>query len=238
MTSDKARISVAQREINLLLGESRVSLKKLKPMEFDVFLGGVLRGVDLRELRGFKPLEEHLTRRGDDSAIIPARTRIVGRKKPKGYSFDLKTHVSQVSRGTLSQVSHYRSCESGEETTDWRRANSWKNGARIFRVEESILVLRRPSDHSRADENLFVVRTVFEKGRFESQMKVATIKVIPVPVTRFRRQFGRIYSSVALDLIWELRTLVSRTLDALSNKVEAFRPTVVKLEQLGRSLGE
>lgn len=246
MTSDKARVSVARRQMGFVLGEKRVSLKKLKPTEFDAFLGQVLRALDLREFRGFKSLVEHFSRGsqhnpGDrrdptDDITVSGRARLVGgaHRQP----FDFKTHILQVSRGVLTQTAFYRRNESGEETTDYRKASSWSNGGYIFKLEESILVLRRPSDHSRADENLFVVRYVSEKVPFESRMEINLIEVVPVPISRFRAQFGSRYSSVAQDLIWELRSIADRTLDALRGKADAFRPIVAKLDLIGGAIME
>lgn len=246
MTSDKAQ-SNARRELDLFFGERRVSLKRLKPKEFDSFLSRVLRDIDLRELRGFKPLEDQLSHRRDHNSVngmdptddvsVPLRTQVV-EKKSQRQPFGLNTHVVSAHRGVISQTLHYRRNESGEETTDWKVARSWKNGGYTFRLEGSILVLRRPSDHSRADENLFLVRYVAEKVPLEHRMEVASIEVIPVPISRFRMQFGSKYSSVAQDLIWELRSIASRTLDALRGKAEAFRPIVAKLDLIGGAISE
>jgi hypothetical protein len=248
MTSDKAGSSRTRNQLDYALGKKRISLRGLKPKEFDDFLEAELSKINLRELQGFEPLEELISRRpgsviygshvrqdpSETVSVAPATKFEVASSVPP--PFNLKTHVVWVSQGVLSQLVTWRRFESQEETTDWKVADNWKGGRYIQKMEEEILVLRCPADHSGADENIFIVWYVAEKVPHEDEMVVKVVRVKLVPISKFRKQFGKKYPSVAIELISRIAMLSSITLDALKNNVTVFQRSVVDIQRLSDAL--
>jgi len=245
MTSDKVGSAVA---LEYALGKKRVSIGELTPREFDDFLLTVLQNVDLRELRGFKPLKDLLSRRPGsfvcgqrqnplETVEITASTRFQG-VPPGDGQFELTSQVVSVTRGAINQIVTYRRYESGEETTDWKIADTWKDGKGVRKVEENILVIRRPGNHTLADDNLFAVWYDFFKVPHENRMTIGQIKVLPVTLPKFREFFGDLYPRIAQNLIWELANLSRTTLETLQNQAVRYLAQVTNLERLADAVME
>lgn len=247
MTSDKPSRSQASELLDYALGEKRVALKELSPQEFDQLLNHTLGEVDLRELRGFQRLEK-LLERSPGSWVFGQRTNPldvvrmssdtkVQEVNPDDQPVNLKTHMVRVSRGSIEQHTFFRRHESGEVSDDRKVIENWGvNGGYPWRVGETILVLRRPNNHSTAHFNLFLVKYVYEKVLHQDQMSIATIEVVMVPVEMFRTIFAENYATVGVYLIWELKNLANQTLHDLEHQVGYFRRSVEKLERLSNSI--
>jgi len=248
MTSDKADRSEARELLDYALGKKRVSLKELKPEEFDDLLRGTLYDVDLRELRGFKPLKEFLARNSGGNFVVGqvpnpsenvnCHVELAIRPTNQGAgSFTFQTHVVSVCRGVLSQDTIYRKYESGEETNDWKVAHNWSHpGGYIKSIRQRVLVLRRPNDHTRADENLFELDYQIEKVPDKHEMQIVSLNVSFV--SNFRAHFGNKYASVGQYVIWQISSLSRSTLSALKSQVEYFDAQVGLLEKLSNSIIE
>lgn len=249
MTSDKVDRSVARTQIDFSLGRDRTSLSKLRTDEFDELLREELQKIDLRELRGFKTLKDLLSRSPNNSTsgidqdpyevVKVSADNKIKHRRPKEPLLTLNSHVVQISRGVISQTVTYRRHESGKETTDWSVANSWGRGSSyVKKVEETILVLRRPNDHTRADQNLFEINYTFEKIPHKNGMIVTKIVVEHIPIEGFRDHFRKQHISVALNMVWELHGISIRTLDALRSQAKSFEPIVKRLERLADGIKE
>lgn len=249
MTSDKADRSPARIQIDLSIGKERTSLRELRGEEFDELLCETLRVLNLRELRGFKPLKDLLTR-------SPSSVTYGGRQDPlevvrmglstqvrhfntDGMLPNLASHMVQVSRGATSIIVTYRRHESGEETTNWAVATSWGHGrGYVQKVEQTILALRRPNDHTRADENLFEISYIFEKVPHKDEMVVVEVLSQHLPISEFRDHFKDKYGKVAQYMIWEVRDLATQTLSELRSQAVMFEPTVRWLDRLAQGIEE
>ncbi len=252
MTSDKADRSAARTQLDFSIGKSRTSLKGLRKSEFDELLREVLHELDLRELRGFKSLREFLLSRSPTNVLSgpsnPLRVTAINTTLTlQGLSIELlpgrcptyESHVVEICRGDVWQEVTYRRHETGEETTDWSVASGWgpRNGY-VMRVRCSTLVLRRPNDHTGAEENLFVVDYTLKKIPHKDEYELVQAAISPIPLDMFREYFRGNYSKVAQYMIWEARTLASRTLEELRSQARAFEPNVDRLKRIGDAIME
>lgn len=178
MTADKANKSLARTNLDFVLGRARVSLGALLPEEFDEFLEWFFGEIELRSASGFTSLHSLLTRTPGSYAIgrrhDPAEHVTM---KPvimlEGYlesDFSLSnTHVAKVCRGVLEQVVTYRRHESDEETTDWNVAQTWFRDGYTYRVDNTILVIRRTKE-------LYQVRYIYEKVPHKDEMSIGFVE--------------------------------------------------------------
>jgi hypothetical protein len=243
MTSDKAsKPSEARRNLDLILHADKhpISLSDLTPEEFDALLRDTLVNTDLRELRGFKTMKDMMTRT-PGSFVIGARqdpTETVKANEDTKVEgpLALTTHLVSVTRGAVSYTQTYRRYESNEETTVHAIAREWGHQAYVWRSDGTSLVLRRPNDHSRADENLFSVRCITQKVPHKDEMAVVSVVTEAIPLSRFREQFKEKYSRIACDVIWELASLSRATLRELESQAENFRRRVAEIDRLASAI--
>ncbi len=248
MTSDTVSMSDARVQLNFALGKTRISLGALTAGEFDELLREILSGIDLRELRGFQPLGSLLSRspgswitgaRQDPTEVVKVSLKVgVFFKGPVDKKCDLKTHFMSAHRGTVGTEITWKRYEVDQETTDREVAYSWGNSAYVHRVKESLLLIRRPNDHTKADDNLFRVTSFQQKVPHEDEMSVHQIEIEYIPLLNFRETFGNRYPSVTQYLIWELRDLSYRTAETLKGQMERFQQQLSILERLSGSIME
>ncbi|OHA91508.1 MAG: hypothetical protein A2758_00095 [Candidatus Zambryskibacteria bacterium RIFCSPHIGHO2_01_FULL_49_18] len=227
-----------------------MSLARLHPAEFDDLLRDTLKNIPLRDLRGFKQLKDHLRRR-PGSFVIGQRQNPLeyvditddaeltrGGQSQPGERFSWKTQVQGVSRGCLSQFITYGRNESDEVTVHQEVAERWGHEAYVKRVDKRELVLRRPADHTWADESLFLLLHHYEKVPHEDRMVTTLVEVVWIPIDGFREFFGPRYSRVAQYLFWELESIVRRTLDELERAVARLKTDAKRLEQISEAVME
>jgi hypothetical protein len=238
--------TAAKRSLDFALGEKRVRLDQLSAREFDEFLHKVMEDVDLRELRGFKPLgkflEQHSNERNPDPLDIanldldPAVVLDVLGFDASDEGVDLNTHVLSAKRGLRKLDFTFKRNESGEETGSREVATSWGRSAYIFEMRAETMVLRRPRNHSYSDENLLVVAYETQKVLLEPRHLVKRIKVTRIPTNGFRKFFGADYAREAVGLIWELATIHDRTLSELESQAKRYRDKHTKLRRLSDAI--
>ncbi len=251
MTSDTASVapSAARTQLDYSMGQKRTSLRELRPDEFDRLLSETLDKLNPRELRGFRPLKDLLSYSPGGITIGVPQDPLEVVNVPLGlpimYSdlstppIELNSHTIDVSRSYLHQIITYRRFESDEETTNEKVYQSWgPRGGYPRRVERSILVLRRPNDHSGSSTNLFKIEYSFEKVPHKSEMLVTSIEAQIVPVKSFRELFGDQYAVIARDLIWEVSSLARQTLDELKGQAVAFETVKNHLDRLANAIME
>lgn len=233
------------------MGEKRVSLRGLTSREFAEFLGKALKEVNLREIRGFKKLAEVLPqglgsmetqRRRDALLEIDREVKFepVDLNSPDSHpdpSLSLDSHFMRVGRGSHFVEFTWRRNESHEETIDWKVMREWEEGgAYLQHGKMHHLLLRRPPNHTQAKDNLFEVRSWFEKVPHENRYITTHVVLERVSVERFRGHFGTKYSEVALDLVWELNSIHRRTLSELEAQTTMMRRRVEEYERLGGAI--
>ena len=243
MASDKTgniAHSHAQTELNLVLGERRVQLAELRPEELSEFLFEQLRQVELRGLRGFAPLCDVLARGDDEGSIRVANTCELYRTSPVanpqlGESFSLRTQSVKVCRGVCFQKLTYKRLESDEETEDYNVAKGWGGDAYMTGTER-ILVLIRPANHSGADENLVALDYRFAKAPYERRHLITSVMATSLSKESFCPFFGEKAPEIARDIIWELRSIHSRTLDQLVSQTDRMREKISRWERISYSV--
>lgn len=195
----------------------------------------MLNEVDLRELRGFKPLRDLLVFQPGSSGGVHFHTldvetlRLSEKVSFKATGFDgdspvdLETHTMSVCRGYVSGMNVFKRIESGEETSDLKTAHLWGRSAYHYGGAREVLALRRPRNHSCASDNLVVVSYGYQKVLLEDEHAITSLSVRPLSVAEFRDHFRSDYPRVAAELIWELRSAHSITADQLIYQAESFR---------------
>jgi hypothetical protein len=246
MASVKDTRTTAQVHLDFALGKSRVRLGNLSGKEFDDFLKAALEGINLRELRGFRPLGELLAFR--PGSIVIGRRRehtleVEVLDLPKKVSFeaigfeecspvDIETHIMKVCRGLTIREAVYKRNETGEETVDEKVADSWGELAYHLRGVRQFFAIRRPRNHSYAHENLVLVSFSYEKVSLENRHVITNVRVERLLLKDFRRRFGTRYPQVATELIWEMRDAHSITADQLEEQAKHFRKETVRFDRL------
>jgi hypothetical protein len=243
MTSDKAnKPSEARKNLDLILHADKhpISLSDLSAEEFDALIRDTLRETDLRELRGFKALKDALAKSPGSFAVgqrqDPRETVTVSPKAEIVGPLDFKSHIVQISRCLISVTSTFRRHESTEETTVYDVAREWGRSAYLWKDDFTFLVLRRPADHSRADDNLLILRSVAEKVPYKDEMEIVFVSSERVSVESFRQQFGEKHTRIAADMIWELASLSRATLRELESQAENFRRRVAEIDRLASAI--
>ncbi len=252
MTSAKA--SIARQQLAYALGENRIRLSELRPKEFDELLHNTLREIDLRELRGFQPLKDLISRSPGSQVFGPGAPRrdpcetvrvieAAVLSVPFPFSGEqpvsLSSHMIQVSRGAVNWGTTWRRHESGEETTDRQTAHEWGRGCYVHAEHRTILTLRRPPNGgSAADQNLFEVWYRYVKVLYQDEMAVVEVRVTRVPLEGLRSRYQECYPEIGRNLIWEMNILAERTLGDLKFQVERFAETIAKIHRLAESISE
>ena len=236
--------TMARQQLDFALGQKRVKLSDLAPTEFDELLRTTLSDINLRELRGFKPLEQFLTFHtgtGPTSSLemnnleIDAGASII----TDGLeAVDRQTHVLSVSRGVQRYNATYRRFESGEETDDFAVACEWGRTCCLQHGDIERLVMRRPNDHTHGEENFCLLSYSFLKVPNRDLHRINVIRLEWLPVGKFRQHFGAKSAEVATSFIWELHDAHERTLSELKSRVESFDKAIEKLERLAGAIGE
>ena len=242
--------SAALVQLEIALGKKAVSLDGLSWSEFDDFLRDVLENVRLREVRGFTPLKELLTFQPGSVVIggAPQHTLDVERLDiSEGMSFeasgfekdssvDWETHTRRLCRGWTNWKIVFKRHETGEETEDRETASSWGRSAFHFKGKGEVLAVRRPRNHSGADENLIIISFCYEKVPLESRHVITKLKVEPLPIKNFRQYFGASRAKMAVELIRELESAYSYTAQELESQSKIIRKKAEELERLSEAI--
>ncbi|MFA5000961.1 MAG: hypothetical protein WC531_01895 [Candidatus Paceibacterota bacterium] len=201
--------------------------------------------IDLRKLRGFKPLRELLAFHDNCHGIFTGGLENLSMGEGVTFeaagfgedsSVNLDTHVIMACRGMKPQTSVYRRLKTGEKTSDIEIASSWGEQAYLYHGSYFLLLLRRPRNHSSARENLVKALFGYEKVSLERRHLIVWLKVESLPVSEFRRFFGINYPGMAKELIWELQSAQSRTADELKFEAQQAEKVAAKLERLAGAI--
>lgn len=243
MTSDKTKTaapSSARIQLAYACGEHRVNLKELTEDELSKFLFEKLGEVELRELRGFTPIWDLLSQDGDEPIRVADTCELLRASlfadSQLDETFSLRTQAVKVCRGVCFQRLTFKRHESGEETTDRDIARTWGKGVYVHSGVERILVLARLPNHSRAYENLVSLDYRFAKFPHERRYLIHSVTATSLSEENFCSFFGKDAPDIARDLLWELRTVHSRTLDELVNQTEKMRDKVNAWNKLGKKI--
>jgi hypothetical protein len=241
MTSDTAKQSKAAQELQFVVERKHhISLSALLPKELNAFLASELSKLDLKELRGFKELREVISQHRDEVLMrVSERMPFCSLGFSEKYQFTLKSHVIQVSRGLLSQDLTYRRYESGEETNDLNVFLGWVpkgRGGYVCRGKEKVLFLWRTPDPLAHEDVLVEVEYEYYKVPRKDEFMISTIYATRVLVHKFSQHFGSQAPQVACNLLWEIATIYSVTVDSLENKVSNMREKKFRMQQLAGSI--
>ncbi|MCX6786541.1 MAG: hypothetical protein NTU85_01830 [Candidatus Kaiserbacteria bacterium] len=240
--------TLAQKMLEFALGQKSVSFGELSTEEGDKLLRSTLEEVNLRELRGFKPLKDLLIIHPGSFMYggAPVHTLEVefldldpnvslhtesDEEKPQ---VNLDTYVLPLSR--VRRAAIFKRHESDEETRDYQTAVSWGRSAYHHRGNGKILALRRPNNHTRADENLVIVEFKYEKIPLEARYVIKEITTHSLPLEKFREHFGSSYERMAVELISELQTAYERTSNELKSQLDRISGKALKLGRLSNAL--
>lgn len=224
----------ARELLEYAIGKKRVSLKELTGEEFDEFLQRVLEGVDLRELRGFKPLRDVLR---SENFTVAKEVRFITPRAEDGTDWaGLDTYFYGVSMGWENLIQLFARHESKETTNDWKVANEWGESCYLASGSGSIMVLRRAPNHEHADENLAIIDFKFEKVPHEDRQIFFEIEVRRLPVSEFRTTLKDRYPILAWNLIDSLRCAHSQTVDALRSQLTSMAQRHATYERLAEAI--
>lgn len=232
----------AREMLEIALGEKRVFFDDLSEADASKFLRETLVDVNLRELRGFKPLRELLTFRPSGSFLdchtldvemldlspevsleVTALDPETSIRDLENLEIDLDSHFITICRGAKRLTTVYKRYETDEETSDWNVAHSWGRSAYHFKGSCLVLALRRPRNHTRADVNLFVITFWYEKVKLDRRHVITQIQVASISINGMRSFFGPSYPRIAVEITWELRDAYSRTVRELEGQLDFFR---------------
>lgn len=238
----------AQERLEYALGEKSVRFGDLSETEGDERLRSTLADVRLRELRGFTPLKELLTFHPNSSTNMERYTvdietldlspdvYLATILEFAGSPINMDTHMMRVPYHAIKWVPVFKRHESGEETEDYKIAYSWGRSAYHYKGNAEFLTIRRPHNHTRADENLVIVRHWYEKVPLEKRHIITQIQVQPLPFENFRKYFGSSHAHMAVKVISELTSIYRRTVSELENEAGSLRKKTVELEKLSEAL--
>ncbi len=225
--------TTARTQLDFALGKNRVLLSDLSTKEFDEFLKSSLDKVNLRELRGFQPLNELVI---NNHFGLSEKVSFDATGFKADDPINLTTHILNVSRGWHDRVSLFRRYESNEETTDSNVAETWGKSGYVVKGSGSILALRRPRNHGYAYDNMVSLAFNYEKVILKSEYVVTALTVQHLTVENFRQHFGVKYPRIATELIWELRTAHIKTANMLESQAKDFRKKAVQFDCLGKAI--
>jgi hypothetical protein len=193
----------------------------------------VLGDVYLKYLREFKPFV-------DEASLgnIKAAKEVVfeAHDFEEDFNMSLTTLAARVDRGFFNREFVYKRHESGEETTSDEIARSWGDTGYLYRGKGQHLIICRPLSRSYASETLTLVTSEFEKVPFKDSHQITRMSAKLIPIKKFREEFGSHYGSVAVNMIWELRSLYSATANGFKSKLELMLKKQGEFEILGRSI--
>lgn len=241
MASVRQTQTPACRDLDFALGEKRINLGDLSESEFDEFFKKVLGDICPREIRGFSELKDVISvmsspdrNRNTDLNNLSISEDVV--LSAKGFSdgtcVDLKTHILKLCRGFVRQKFVFKQLETGETRTDREAHRDWRDTGILLSGERSVLAIRRPRNHSRADECLVVVSFKYSKLQCKKRHIVETIEIQNLPLSEFRQYFGKKYPHIAKELILELNTALRRTVDDLELQARIIHNKAVAMSRL------
>jgi hypothetical protein len=221
MTSDMSagtKSSVAREQLDIALGEKRVSLEALSPRELDDLLREHFREIPLSEIRGFQTLSAVLVRRGDYPLVIAEGARLVS----PNMSVTFTSQMRRFCRGLYEFSGTYRRHESNEETDDPQVAQQWGESAYLAKGVERVILMHRKTSF-RAHEGLTDVVYSYTKVPHKNLHEINHVNVSFVPLYEFSSYFGERAPGLALELIWEMESAIGNTCDALERQLTSMR---------------
>ncbi len=240
MTSDKTGNTAPPLEeddlLDLALGTKRVPLARLDRKKLTGRLQEILSLVDFRKLRGFTPMRSLLTRSGETPVGIDPDARFFVPDFPTGSEGFLNTQSTMMHNDVLSKTYTYRRAGSDDETTNAEIVRSWGKDACLIAAKERILVMIRPANNSRADENLMLVDFEYAKVPQGQRYLISRVAATPVPIDRLYSFFGEKTPIIVRNLLWRLRDIHAQTLRELISQTDKMRGEVARWDRLADSI--
>ena len=227
------------------LGVRLVSFGELPQAEGDDLLRTTLQNIDLRELRGFKPLRELLTFSPGSVVYGGARIHtleVETLQLKEGVAFeedaaaDLTTHALPLCRRYIEMEPVFKRYESDEETGSWRTAHQWGQAAYHARGTTRSLVLRRPRNHTPAEANLLLVGATYEKVPREDRHVITSLIVTNPTLADLRVRYADSFAEVAIELLQQLKRAYAETVGELRYQLKQAQKVEAKLERIMGSL--
>jgi len=231
--------------LDAALGRERVNFGELSEAEANERLCSVLNTIDLRELRGFKPVRELLVFRPISvrQGLAARRTLSVETLEfSNSVTFDGDAETGPDTHAMRLCFNHDRSHEtfkrneSQEETTDRVMAVSWGCSAYHQRGYVEMLALRRPRNHKPADENLFVICYSYEKVHLEERHVITSVRLSSLPLDGLRHYFGEKYAYAMVEMVRGFDKACGNTVSALQNQLAEAQRTAEAVERLRDSI--
>lgn len=235
----------ADEHLAYALGVRRVPFAELSKKEGDEQLKGALQNIDLRELRGFKPLRELLIFSPGSVVYGGARIHTLdveilrlkeGVTFPEGAPGDLQTHALSLCRRYVQAQAVFKRHESDEETSDWRVANEWGRYGYHARGSALSLMLRRPRNHTPAEENLLLVGIEYQKIPHEERHAITSLTAVNTSLEDLRVRFGDSFPEVAIEMLQRLKHAYWETVQELEHQLKRAKGVEAKFERLTESL--
>ncbi|MCI5108272.1 MAG: hypothetical protein MRY49_00300 [Candidatus Pacebacteria bacterium] len=233
--------SVTTKErLEYALGKKMVDISGMEPAELDKLLRGALDEVELREIRGLKPICEEITLQDAYLMHVPDLRNLSVAEDPTlttcDNSININTQVMKISRLFGSSETLYKRHESDEETTEWSVASNWGKSAYLASGYISGVYLMRPRSHGRASDNLLFIGYRYRKVPNENQHMVYEIEVDKKPFKELRAEFGENYPKFVADAINCLRMQISITCDRLESQLSTMRMKHKKIDRLSDAI--
>lgn len=236
----------AQQMLDYALGKKRVSFGELSQAEGDEILRRELYEMDLRELRGFKPLRNLFTYSPGSFVIGSCRTHTLAVQTlflsetvsfcSDDPSVDLDTQMTRINRDYIHRQNIFKRHETQEETMDPKVARSWGESAYHWQGSAEVLTLRRPRNHTRGDANLFRVALSYEKVPLKDEHAITHLTATKLPFENLRPFLRDQYPRVAVEIIQDIRDAYKSTAGELENQMRMMERRAAELEKLTNAL--
>lgn len=215
-----------------------VSLKKLRPEEFDDVLYQALSRLSLDRLRGFTALRQTIASGGDYPEACDEDT-IFNAYGFEDHPLSMDTQTQRLCDGVISQELIYREHETGQETTDWSTAQEWgQHNMDIVRGHQTFILLARFPKLRQAERSLVLVTTHFEKVPRKKRYRIKRIEARRLLVQNFRETLGDKAPQVANNMISRICSILSRTISAMRGEVESLAHDERQWDNLNKTIIE
>lgn len=234
-------------QLNVVQGKVKVVLDDLSENELNNFLREVCKNADLRELRGFNPIAEWLPFRSeipifyfgikslDLSKDVAFRTTDFA--KEEAISISTQTmRLLYPGDGRLGVKITYRRQETMEETNDGKVATTWGKQAYVYQGAETLLMLKRPRNHTGIVDNLILVEYKYQKVLHEDRHEIIEVEVKPLPFDKLHEEFGKNTAKVSYHVICNLAKAHQKTAEELKWKFDRFQKEALLWERLRECL--
>ncbi len=243
MTSDTTtKKTKARKELDIAMGRGKVSLSTMSDNEVGELLESELFNVELRDLRGFKPLKDILNTRFNDSSFVGHMFLFqnVEFRLSKEIAPDFADGEGEMFEQYFLLLQSYFSPdnfnyfvkETGQKITRDELNKSYRESDVVLRSGTfSVLVLRRPRDRSPATKNLFHIYCSFEKVPLKQEYEIMEISIKKISIDDLV-----LCASMAMDVLGGVNSAYYKTQSELDSDAKRFRAMSDHWERLVRAL--